>query len=881
MPRPRSLRGTAAVLALVLVVVLSGSSEAVAHKAPSISSFSPTSGPVGTSVTISGSSLGSPTSVTFNGHGASILSSTSSSISTVVPQAATSGRIAVTTRFGTGTSQSNFTVTAPSTPNISSFSPTSGPVGTGVTISGTNLASAQNVKFNGTSAPILSNTQTVITTTVPSGATSGRISVTTAGGTDTSQHGFTVTLPPAPTISSFSPTSGPIGTNVTINGSNLGSAQSVKFNGTSASILSNTQSMISTSVPSGATSGRITVTTAGGTATSSSNFTVSPPPAISDFSPASGPIGTGVTINGSNLGSALSVKFNGQTASILSNTQTVITTIVPQGAMTGPITVTTANGTATSSSDFTVTSITPTISNFTPASGSPGTGVTINGSNLGNAQSVKFNGTSASILTNTPSAITTSVPLGASTGPISVTTANGTATSSTNFTVIPPNIVLILTDDQRYDQLANMPTVQSQLVDKGVSFSNSFVVNPLCCPSRATILTGQYSHGTQVYDNQPPFGGFPTFRKTGDDQSTIATWLHADGYHTGLVGKYLTGYTPKWAPYIPPGWDTWNALSYGSGPNGPANGLYYNYYMSIDGALSYYGTSDADYSTDVLASDATRFIQNAPANQPLFLDFAPRAPHLRAKPPTRYKTAFPGATSPRPPSYNEADVSDKPAYIQAQPQLSPTDQTKRDNLWRAQLQSLLAVDDAVNGILTALQDTGRLNNTLIMFASDNGLQFGEHRWLGKKVPYEESIRVPLIIRYDPITQQTASKDSAFALNLDYAPTFADLAGVPAPNVEGTSLMPLLTGTTPQGWRTDFLIEHEDTSNIEVPAYCAVRNQQYIYVDYLTGEEELYDVQADPFELNNLASNSAYATIKNTMHQRLVQLCTPPPPGYTP
>jgi N-acetylglucosamine-6-sulfatase len=148
------------------------------------------------------------------------------------------------------------------------------------------------------------------------------------------------------------------------------------------------------------------------------------------------------------------------------------------------------------------------------------------------------------------------------------------------------------------------------------------------------------------------------------------------------------------------------------------------------------------------------------------------------------------------------------------------------------------------------------------------------------VPYEESIRVPMIVRYDPVTQQTARTDAHFLLNVDFAPTFAAAAGVSAPGAEGANFLPLLGGNA-SGWRTNFLIEHANATKVQVPAYCAVRNQRYLYVKYETGEQELYDLRNDPYELQNQASNPTYSSVRSTLYARMVKLCTPPPPGFTP
>ena len=160
-----------------------------------------------------------------------------------------------------------------------------------------------------------------------------------------------------------------------------------------------------------------------------------------------------------------------------------------------------------------------------------------------------------------------------------------------------------------------MPNVRNALMAKGVTFSNGFVVNPLCCPSRATILTGKYSHGTDIYSNIPPHGGFATFTNEGEDQSTIATWLDDAGYYTGFVGKYLNGYSASRTGYIPPGWDQWNALALNGSPGGEHTGGYYDYYMSVNGTQKFYGDKSVDYSTNVLGNDALDFLRNAPPSR--------------------------------------------------------------------------------------------------------------------------------------------------------------------------------------------------------------------------------------------------------------------------
>jgi IPT/TIG domain len=325
--------------------------------APTITSFSPASGPVGTTVTITGTNFTGTASVKFGGTGASFSVASDTSLTATVPTGASTGTIAVTAPGGTATSATAFTVTPPA-PTITSFAPTSGPVGVNVTIGGTNFAGTTSVTFGGTSASFTVVSDTALHATVPSGATSGPIAVTTPGGTATSTTAFTVTVP-APTISGFTPTSGPVGTTVTITGTNFTGTTGVTFAGTSASFTVVSGTSLTATVPTGASTGLIAVTTPGGTATSANAFTVTatPPPAprISSFTPTSGPAGTKVTITGTNFTGTTKVTFGGASATFTVVSSTSLTATVPTAARTGTITVTTAGGTATSSRSFKVT----------------------------------------------------------------------------------------------------------------------------------------------------------------------------------------------------------------------------------------------------------------------------------------------------------------------------------------------------------------------------------------------------------------------------------------------------------------------------------------------------------------------------------------------
>jgi arylsulfatase A-like enzyme len=433
-----------------------------------------------------------------------------------------------------------------------------------------------------------------------------------------------------------------------------------------------------------------------------------------------------------------------------------------------------------------------------------------------------------------------------------------------------PNIVVVLTDDQRWDTLSAMPTVEKELVAHGVTFTNSFVVNSLCCPSRTSLLTGQYSHSTGVYRNVPPHGGFPSFR----DSRTIATVLHEAGYTTALVGKYLNRYGVGTydAQYVPPGWDHWTAFL--------GRTAYYDYRLVDQGRVRHYGHAPSDYSTDVLAHKAVSFV--AHAKGPFFLEFTPFGPHDPATPPARYKNALQQFSWKKPPSFDERDLSDKPAYIRELAPLNQKQLEQAERFRRQQLAAARAVDDAVRALVRTLKARHMLKTTMIVFASDNGVSWGEHQLIAarKVVPYEQSIRVPLVIRYDPLMHARSREDRRLALNIDLAPTFAALTGRTMPGAEGRSLLPLLAGRRP-AWRHDFLVEHlVGQPQRDVPTYCAVRGGRYKYVLYQTGEEELYDLQLDADELENQASSPTLAPLKARLRSRLDQLCRPRPPGYT-
>ena len=470
--------------------------------------------------------------------------------------------------------------------------------------------------------------------------------------------------------------------------------------------------------------------------------------------------------------------------------------------------------------------------------------------------------------------------------------------------VARPNIVLILADDMRWDELENMPNTLAFLATGGVRFTQAYVPNSLCCPSRASILTGQYSDNNGVWGNAAPSGGFRAFAYgytradgivvTPHESHTIAVDLHTAGYRTGLVGKYLNQYTAASAKGLAarPGWDDW--ITFLGGPN------YFNYTLDRNGTSTAYATGAANYSTDVLATDAVSFITTAPAAQPFFLEFAPYAPHAPFTPAPRYTTSLPtcaGTAFPpgcykkyTSPNLFEADVSDKPAWVRA---LAPNAKATWNATRKKQEQTLLAVDDAVGRIQTALTASGRLSNTLVVFMSDNSLSGGSHRWTDKQSPWDEAIHVPLLVRYDPLTSGRAGTvdGSSTPLNIDLAPTFGALTGIAPPTgvwaYDGQSILPVIGGTATLT-RPYFALEHVlgPPGEPQIPSYCGVRTNGYsgapgrwMYVRYSTGEEELYNLNADPWQLTSLDKLSAYATQKEELKELTQQICSPPPPGY--
>jgi N-acetylglucosamine-6-sulfatase len=479
--------------------------------------------------------------------------------------------------------------------------------------------------------------------------------------------------------------------------------------------------------------------------------------------------------------------------------------------------------------------------------------------------------------------------------------------------VVPPNIVVIITDDQRAELMDRMPTVTSELVGHGMRFNRAFAVDPLCCPSRLSFLRGQYSHSTGMYNVQYQWGGFHYAHASALENQTLPVWLHQAGYFTAETGKYLNGYNK--ADWIPPGWDFWRGMMEPGYPPG-------KWSVSVQGAKQ---TPNA-YSTDALADYAVQGIQ-ASGSQPLFLWTAFYGPHNPSIPPPRYSSdaLAPGCASvdvTSLPAFNEPAIdlvdhmTDKPRWIRSRGPYSPARIAELQASYKNQCRSLLADDDGVARILAALEvkDPGLLN-TIIVFTSDQGVEDGEHQAEAKKVPWDGSSKLPFVVRADGLLGDVRSQNDDLILNIDLAPTVLALAGATglpgcsAKNdvyattcrarggqFDGKSFSPLFTeqNYTP---RTAFLIEHWDPTTVKgkVPIYCAVRTASGLLVRYFADAKngpdwEGYDLTNDPNMLHSLVYSEKDGvarfrpggqTLYDALRPQLVSLCNPLPPEYPP
>jgi N-acetylglucosamine-6-sulfatase len=438
-----------------------------------------------------------------------------------------------------------------------------------------------------------------------------------------------------------------------------------------------------------------------------------------------------------------------------------------------------------------------------------------------------------------------------------------------------PNVVVLMTDDQTQASLQYMTQTNGLLAAQGTRFDQAIASFPLCCPSRSTFLTGQYAHNHGVLHNAGPFGGFAAF----EGANSLPVWLQQAGYRTIHVGRYLNGYRAE--DGVPPGWSDWHGMPHANAFN------YTSWEVNEDGDLESYPDLDhpGEYQTDFLARRAGELIEDAaPGDQPFFLELWFAAPHssrgprdpgdpLGIRTPTpapRHNDAFAGASMPRWPNFDEASMYDKPQVVADRPRFTPEKEAAIEENWRQELETLLSVDEAVAHLVNVLARTGELDNTLIVYTSDNGFMHGEHRALAEKVlPYEPSIRLPLIMRGPGVPRGRV--DNRLVANIDVPATILDETDVfPGRVQDGRSLLPLLADRGAE-WGRDILIENGNGAN-GVPAYRGIRNYRYLYVEHnTTGEYELYDLVKDPFELASKDGAEKYETVQRDLRASLRSL----------
>jgi N-acetylglucosamine-6-sulfatase len=433
-----------------------------------------------------------------------------------------------------------------------------------------------------------------------------------------------------------------------------------------------------------------------------------------------------------------------------------------------------------------------------------------------------------------------------------------------------PNVVIVMTDDQTLRSMRAMPRTRTLIGDAGATFANAFVNNPRCCPSRATFLTGQYSHNHGVLTNGPPIGGWERLQGT---SKWLPTWLQRAGYRTAHVGKFLNNYGRLDPHEVPPGWDEWYATV------DPTTYRYYGYTVNENGALRTYGGGQDPqwYSTDFISQRSADIVERlSPSTQPFFLSVAFLAPHtgsphepgdpLGIGTPAvapRHRGAFSAAQLPQPASFDESDVSDKPASLR-RPRLRPRVVAQIGALYRQRLESLIAVDEGVERIVQALRDARELERTLIVFTSDNGYLAGEHRLPhGKAKIYEPAIRVPLMVRGPGVPP--AVRPSQLVTNADLSPTILDLAGASADRPQdGRSLLPLARNPD-LGRHRALLIEVAKGAQMQTTA---IRTARWLYAEHAAGARELYDLFADRQQLTSLHAVPSLAGVRASLAVRL-------------
>lgn len=436
-----------------------------------------------------------------------------------------------------------------------------------------------------------------------------------------------------------------------------------------------------------------------------------------------------------------------------------------------------------------------------------------------------------------------------------------------------PNIVLVVTDDLTKRDYFDLGSNLSSFASGGTFFHNAFVTTTLCCPSRASTLTGLYAHNHHITQHIDPGTGYEQYHAEGYDQKDLPVWLKNSGYETGLVGKYLNKYDAQ-SDGIPVGWTDWY------GADTPTT----SWTLNENGSIRTYPQDPAvpgyEPWEDVMGDKAVDFVGKAHASdKPFFLWYGTHSPHSPelVAPQDRDKVGTWSAHNP--PSFNERDVSDKPQWVRDQPLLTPTQQQTLGQKRQERLTSMLAVSRNLARLKDKLRETGELANTYLIFTSDNGYHLGQHRLgAGKMTAYEEDMRVPLAISGPGVASGSVKHT---VLNTDLAPTIADLAGVaPGLTPDGRSLAPLLpegrSGIAPDQFRRRFMEENwqgpiptpTGPKLFPAPTNFAVRGQAFIYNRYVTGETEYYDLLRDPYEF---ASRQVSGTRKENLDRKWTRL----------
>jgi N-acetylglucosamine-6-sulfatase len=494
-----------------------------------------------------------------------------------------------------------------------------------------------------------------------------------------------------------------------------------------------------------------------------------------------------------------------------------------------------------------------------------------------------------------------------------------------------PNFVVIQTDDQTLNELRAtwitplgnrarvMPNTLDLIRRRGISFNRYNVSYPLCCPSRSSLLSGRYAHSNGVISNSAPKGGWVGYQKKAIYKHNLGVWLQRAGYRTIHLGKFLNGYggpgpdDPE--TKVPPGWDEWQTDATDNSTR-----LYYGYLLNHDGTIegpfgdrNYNATSGkddpgcplappllgtCDYQEDVLSERAVRQINQWSAGGPFYLQLDYNAPHGDSAPPigpepaARHYDSARDTPLPKPPGFNEGDVSDKPSFIRDDADLLQPENIRRIRTeYQKSLESLRSVDEGVKRVIDALRRSGELSNTYVFFISDNGFFFGEHRLERSKfLPYEPAIHLPLLVRGPGIGAD--SRSGELAANIDLAPTIVELAGARADrSFDGRSLVPYWTDTSRRS-RTPLLLEsfakatditpppvprqrtrRGASTSISAPVenYLGVRLGPYKYVEYETGDRELYDLAKDPYELNNRVRDPRFDRVQAFLKRQINRL----------